>query len=338
MTVLSGDIGGTTTRLQLTNFTDTGDITVLKRTHYSNHDYVNLVDIIDAFFKQDGLGSINITGACFDVAGPIVDGMVVKLTNLPWTIKTDEIRNKLKIDNVTLINDFAAIGYGIDTLQSKDLFVLQQKEPRVGGLKAYLGAGTGLGVGFITYNQGIPRVYPTEGGHIDFAPTDDIQIELLKFLRQKYHRVSFERVLSGPGLVNIYQFVRSYRGFSEKENKDLNLLVDGKEHFDIAAAIAEYAIEHSDPLAIQALNIFIRIYAAATGNLALTSLPFGGLYIVGGIAPKLLSLINSTLFFDAFGDKGRMSDLIKSIPIYVVLYTDVGLRGAAWYANNSYHK
>ncbi len=333
MIVLSGDIGGTNTRLQLADFTGVGAIKVVKRNDYINRDYTNFTDIIAAFFAGNGFSSTVVAGACFDVAGPIVDE-TVKLTNLPWVIKSNDIREQFKIAKVALINDFVAIGYGLGMLKEQDLFVLQQGKARAGEVKAYLGAGTGLGVGFVTYDHGVPMVHPTEGGHVDFAPADDIQIELLKFLRTKHHRVSFERVLSGPGLVNIYQFVRSYKGFAEKENPELALLVDSKQKVDVAAAIAEYAMNHSDPLAIKALNIFVRIYAAALGNLALTTLPFGGLYIVGGIAQKLLSLINSKLFFEAFGDKGRVSDVIKNIPISVVLDIDVGLQGAAWYAWN----
>ncbi len=333
MIVLSGDIGGTTTRIQLTEFSPANDIKVIKRTDYGNCDYSSFTDIVSTFFAENDLDATSISGTCFDVAGPIINSEV-KLTNLPWVITVADIQSKLKLSRVALINDFVAIGYGLDMLQPKDLLVLQPGELQPGKIKAYLGAGTGLGVGFVNYHQGIPKVYPTEGGHIDFAPIDDIQIDLLKFLRKKFHRVSIERVLSGPGLVNIYQFVRSYNGFSEKENAELGLLIDSRKQVDIAAAITEYAITRSDPLAKHALDIFIRIYAAAASNLALTTLPFGGLYLVGGIAPKILSAIKSKLFFETFGDKGRMSALIKTMPISVVLYTDVGLQGAALYAKN----
>lgn len=331
MLVLASDIGGTTTRMQITDFTDEGKTQEVKQVYYNNSDYDNFTDILETFLSLINLNQTKIAAVCLSVAGPINEGEV-KCTNLSWIIKIDEIKKRLKIDHVTLINDFVAIGYGVETLKPQDLCVLQAGRPQAGGVKACLGAGTGLGVGFTTYNRGVPKVYPTEGGHVDFAPTDDIQVELLKSLRQKYHRVSFERVLSGPGLINIYCFVRSYKGFREKENPNLALLINGKKQIDLPALITEYAIRHSDPLALRALNIFIRIYGAVAGNLALTTLPFGGLYIASGIAPKLLSLINSEQFLEAFSDKGRMSDLIKEIPLYVVLNKNIGLQGAALYA------
>lgn len=184
----------------------------------------------------------------------------------------------------------------------------------------------------MTCHKGSYSAYPTEGGHIDFAPDDEIQMELLKFLHKKHHRVSIERVLSGPGLVNIYHFVRAHRLFGEKENPKLRFLIESDNEIDIAATTSEYAVKHKDIMASRALHIFVSVYGSAVGNLALTTLPFGGLYIVVGIAPKLLSQIKSATFIEAFGDKGRMSNLIKNVPLHVVLYPDVGLQGAAIYA------
>jgi glucokinase len=207
--------------------------------------------------------------------------------------------------------------------------MLQPGKPRTDDVRACIGAGTGLGVGFLTFNCDEVVAHSTEGGHIDFAPTDDIQLELLQYLRKKYHRVSFERILSGQGLANIYNFVRNNKIFGEEENPDLRFLITSDKEVDIAAAIAKYAIENKDVMAMRALDIFIRIYGTAVGNLALTTLPYGGLYVVGGIAPKLLSQIQTGGFLETFGDKGRMSGLLKDIPLYVVLNEDVGLQGAA---------
>jgi len=344
MIVFSGDVGGTSTRMQLTEFIGSDDgstsfqdckVNIIKREQYHNSDYANFTDVIDAFFlATDSSTKTKIKSACFGVAGPIINE-TVKVTNLPWVIKAEEIKKKLGIERVALINDFMAIGYGLETLLPQDLLTLQVGKPCRDGVKSYIGAGTGLGVGFMFCKNGICNVCPTEGGHVDFAPADETQLKLLQFLSKKYHHVSFELVLSGMGLVNIYRFVRSQKSGAEEENHNLAILLDNEEHrADIAATVFEYAVRQNDVLAARALDIFIRIYGAAVGNLALTTLPFGGLYIVGGIAPKLLSQIQNRVFLEAFGNKGRMSNLIKDIPLHVVLCTNVGLQGTALYAKN----
>ncbi|MCL5261218.1 MAG: glucokinase [Gammaproteobacteria bacterium] len=331
MMVLSGDIGGTSTRLLLAEFGDNDKLKVVKIGHYSNSDFASFYSIVDTFFTEANISSQQISSACFGVAGPIVNG-IVKFTNLPWVIRLNETKEKLKLEVLYLINDFEAIGYGIETLTPEDFFMVQQGKARENSVRAFIGAGTGLGIGFMTRTNGSYVVYPTEGGHVDFAPTDDTQVDLLRYMRKKYHRVSFERVLSGPGLVHIYHFVRDNKIFGEDENPELRFLIEGDQNIDIAATVAKYAIKHGDILAQRALDIFMRIYGAAVGNLALTTLPYAGLYIVGGIAPKLLEQIKGKVFMDMYYDKGRMANLIKDIPLNIVLNTDVGLQGAAIYA------
>lgn len=331
MIVLSGDIGGTHTRLQLTEFMATKGLIIIKSEKYDNDSYSSLLEIINTFLIDTNIGSMAIDSACFGVAGPVVNETVM-LTNLPWVINVLDIKNTLKIPKVELINDFTAIGYGLEILKSDDLITLRPGKHRIGGLKAYIGAGTGLGVGFVCNYLNMEVVYPTEGGHIDFAPVDEEQLNLLKYLRNKFHRVSLERVLSGQGLVNIYNFVRDSGVANGKENQDLCQMVTNRHNIDIAAAISEYAIKHKDVMATYALNIFMKIYGAAVGNLALTLLPYGGMYIVGGIAPKLISQFQNASFFAGFQDKGRISELLKDIPMYIVLDTNVGLLGAAMYA------
>ena len=332
MIVLSGDIGGTSIRLQLTEFGSNDEFTILKTIRYKNANYSSFNDVIDAFMLEIGGYRQVIESACFGVAGPIVNG-VVQFTNLPWLIRVADIKAKLSLEKVKLINDFEAVGYGIEMLLPTDLETLQKGKARDNGVRAFIGAGTGLGVGFMAYDErGKYFVYPTEGGHVDFAPTDDLQVELFKYLRKKYHRVSFERVLSGQGLVNIYHFVRDNKIFSEDENPSLRFLLEGSKDLDVAATIAEYAIKHKDIMSMRALDMFIRIYGAAVGNLALSTLPYGGIYIVGGIAPKLLMQIKSGVFMEMYDDKGRMSHLLKDIPVHIVMNTDVGLCGAAVFA------
>lgn len=329
MLVLSGDVGGTKTRLQLTQFKDQQDFKVVSREKYFNQEFASFTDIVSAFLQQNNLAPNNIEATCFAVAGPIIHGSV-KFTNLPWYIDEQKLRADLGFKTVKLINDFEAIGYGLDTLTKADIHVLQKGEFIAHKTRAIIGAGTGLGVGISVHNGSHFHVIATEGGHVDFAPTDDIQIALLQHLRKKLHRVSVERLVSGQGLVNIYHFVRENPLFNEKENTTLKLALFKSE--DTAATISEYAIEHHDPMAMRALDLFIRIYGAAAGNLALTTLPYSGLYIVGGIAPKLLPQLTDGRFLRAYSDKGRMSNLLSTLPIYIVLDTQIGLQGAANFA------
>jgi glucokinase len=331
MLVLAGDIGGTHSRILVADFAD-GSMRILKAKHYINGDYVSLVDVIDAFLTEYDFTKTQINSACFGVPGPVANGMV-KFTNLPWVINASDIKEKLKTEKVELINDFSAIGYGLETLTTSDLHVIQTAKPRQDAIKAFIGAGTGIGVGFMSCHNDYYIAHPTEGGHVDFAPTDDTQIELLKYLLKKYHRVSLERVLSGQGLINIYHFVRDNRIFGEEEDLNLRFLIENeKKGTDIAAAVSKYAIQNKDIMAMRALDIFIRIYGAAVGNLALSTLPYGGLYVVGGIAPKLIPQIEKGPFLETFRDKGRVANLLKDVPLYIVKNTDVGLHGAAVFA------
>ncbi len=328
MLVLSGDIGGTNSRLQLTEFQSSQDFQVKARGQFLNSQFEDFALIVRQFLKQHHLEQSAIERCCLAVAGPIVDG-AVQFTNLPWMISERELQG-LNWKRVKLINDFEAVGYGLDTLRPEALQVLQAAPKQPGQVRAILGAGTGLGVAISVWNGRHYQVIPTEGGHVDFAPTDEEQFALLMHLRKKLHRVSIERLVSGQGLVNIYDFARQNPLFGESEHLELK-----RELFntpDKAAIISQYATVHHDPIAMRALDLFVRIYGACAGNLALTTLPFGGLYVVGGIAPKLLPQLMDGRFLRAYGDKGRMSNLLKTIPMEVVLDTEVGLQGAANYA------
>ena len=331
MLILSGDIGGTNTRLQLSK-SEHGKLHTLGSQQYINAQFSSLTVIINQFLAQFHTTPAEIHRTCLAVAGPIVNN-TVKFTNLPWFVDAVAISRELGTSTVSLINDFQAIGYGIETLTADDLVVLQKGKPNSTAPKAVIGAGTGLGVGILTPINDHYQVLATEGGHVNFAPTDDEQVQLLLYLRKKFHRVSTERVVSGIGLTNIYKFVRDNPILGEKEHPELKLASHQNE--DIGSLIAEFALQHQDPMALRTLALFIRAYGSAAGNLALTTLCFGGLYLVGGIAPKLLSQLKQNTFLSAFGDKGRMSNLIKDIPIYVVLNTRVGLQGAAVYANRT---
>lgn len=328
MLILSGDVGGTNSRLRLTEFASSTDFKILAEKTFLNQEHESFPEVVTLFLKEQNIAVDKIKATCFAVAGPVVGG-TVKVTNLPWFVSEEDLRQELGLESVKLINDFEAIGYGIDTLQPHDRHILQKGDFRPKRPRAMIGAGTGLGVALSIPDEGLYRVMPTEGGHVDFAPTDYMQVKLLKYLQKKLHRVSVERVLSGQGIVNIYNFIRENPLFNEDENPALKRVLFKTD--DAAAAITEYAINQHDPMAMRTLDLFIRIYGAAAGNLALTTLPFGGLYIVGGIAPKLLSQFLDGRFLKAFSDKGRMSSLLNDIPMYIVLNTNIGLQGAANY-------
>jgi glucokinase len=324
MMILSGDIGGTNIRLVLIEVVNNKQ-KVIEKKSYKCIDFQNVADIIRHFLKDVNQDLTRIDGACFAIAGPIINDQV-KFTNLPWSIDLKQLKHELKQEKIALVNDFQAIGYGITTLNHEDLHSLQEGKPEKHGIKAIIGAGTGLGVSFMYWNGTEYVVSPTEGGHMNFAPDDDMQMEILHFLRKKYHRVSNERLLSGPGIVNIYSYFLSLDTIDKLENPDLRFAMHKE---DPAKAITEYAIQHQDPLALQTVDAFINIYGSCAGNLAYTFLPKGGLFIAGGIAIKLIKQITDGRFMRAFSDKGRLSPILSDIPVNVILNSDVGLYGAA---------
>ena len=327
--VLSGDIGGTNTRLQLTQFQSASDFNILTRESYPSGAYRSINEIIATFFKDSNTNASQIDSICFAVAGPIVDGKV-KFTNLPWFIDAERLKKDFNTDNLKLINDFEAIGYGIATLDKDGVTPLQAGKPQKTGPISLIGAGTGLGIALVHHLGDIGHsVTATEGGHVDFSPNDQSQMELLAYLRKKHHRVSAERVVSGPGIVNIYKYCREYPLYNQQEDAELHYQVHNAT--DPAAEIMRHATTLGDPMSLRTIDIFIKCYGAISGNLALTTLPTGGLYVVGGIAPKILPLLKDGRFIDSFTDKGRMTKLLKDIPVTVVLDTNIGLQGAANY-------
>ncbi|MFZ9034713.1 MAG: glucokinase [Francisellaceae bacterium] len=330
MIVLSGDVGGTNTRLQLTEHHKKSARQKFVKT-YLAAEYKSLSEIIKQFLQESGIDSSAINAACLAVAGPVKKGSV-EFTNLPWGIAESELAQGLKLDiaKVKLINDFESIGYGIDTLTTSDLETLQQAESVADAPIAILGAGTGMGMGIAVKCDDKTRVLPTEGGHQDFAPVNDEQIALFKYLKRRLHRVSIERICCGPGLVNIYRYVVDNPLYNQSESPELRRLMHMGQ--DKAKLITKFAVEKGDPMSLRAVDIFIQVYGAVAGNLALSTLPKRGLYVVGGIAPKLISQIKDGRFIHAFIDKGRMTELMKEIPVHVVMNTDVGLQGAAQYA------
>jgi glucokinase len=328
MLILSGDIGGTNTRLQLTEYSKNNQFKLLHRQNFLNSNFKNFPEILEVFTQHSKLPLKDIEQTCLAVAGPISEGKV-QFTNLPWFIEESRLEIELNLKNVKLINDFEAIGYGIQTLSPEHIVNLQPGIAKKDGPISIIGAGTGLGVALLHTYEKMDLVTATEGGHVDFAPTDESQMQLLSYLRKKHHRVSVERVLSGPGLTSIYKFCRDFPLYNQQENADLKFLVHNAA--DPAADILHYAVQEGDPISLRSIDIFIKCYGAVCGNLALTTLPKGGLYVVGGIAPKIISLLQDGRFLESFLDKGRMTNLLKEIPVQVVLDAHIGLQGAANY-------
>jgi glucokinase len=337
--LLAGDIGGTKTILRLVEELGGSSWQTLDEALYPSRDFPDLVPIVQHFLgtAEQQLGRVPMPEkACLAIAGPVLNDTCV-LTNLSWFLEARRLEKELKIPRVKLINDFAAVGYGILGLESSDLYTLQGATPQLDAPIAVIGAGTGLGEGFLLQQATGYQVFPSEGGHADFAPRNDLEFKLLQYLLQKYDilRVSVERVVSGQGIVAIYQFLRD-RHFAP-ESPEIEQIIRTWEHemgqseksVDPAAAIAKAALEKRDRLCEQTMEMFIEAYGAEAGNLAIKLLPYGGLYVAGGIAAKILVLIQEGGFLRAFSQKGRVSSILEKVPVHIILNPQVGLIGAA---------
>jgi glucokinase len=314
--ILVGDIGGTNTRLALF---EKGKMAG-KELKYPSQKYKNLEAIIDEFLR-----GAKVTAASFGVAGPIRDGKC-KITNLSWIIDSSNIAKTLKIKSVYLINDLEANAHGIKKLKKDELFCLQ-KGKALEGHQGLISAGTGLGEAGLFWDGKRHRPFPSEGGHSDFAPRDAKEVELLFHLQKKFGHVSYERVLSGPGIHTLFDFLIE----SGKEKLSPAVKTAFKSQ-DPTRVISEFACKEKDPACIHAIDWFISLYGAEAGNIALKFLTLGGLYIGGGIAPKLIERMKKGSFITSFTDKGRFKGLLETIPIYVILNDLTALLGAAAYA------
>ncbi|MCF6219378.1 MAG: glucokinase [Gammaproteobacteria bacterium] len=314
MSTLAGDIGGTKVLLQMSH----GGKTVLEQ-QYVSANYASFEQLLTDFMSHC---QHPVAVACFGVAGP-VDGHRACVTNLPWQLDSQQLQQQFSIPSVVLINDFQAVGYGISVLPDEAFETLQTGDERPQGVRALIGAGTGLGQAFMVWGGEHYQVLATEGGHVDFAPTDELQVELLQFMRLNAYRTTYEHLVSGNGLVSIFNFLceRNPELLSQK-------MARAMAQQGVAAVIAQFALESGDTLANQALDLFLKIYASQVGNHALNTLPYGGLYIAGGIAPKLIERIKQGGFMAAYSDKAPMAALMKKFPIKVVMEPRVGLLGA----------
>ncbi|MEA3155730.1 MAG: glucokinase [Betaproteobacteria bacterium] len=321
--VLAADVGGTHTKVALARF-DAGALALIKREAYPSRTYASLELIIETFLREPEVNPYvgGIAAACFAVAGPVEQGRA-RLTNLVWHVDEAVLGRHFPIPRMSVINDFAAAGLGIDHLGGSDVLTLQEGTAVAHADRMVIGAGTGLGVAWLTWREGGYSVHPSEGGHADFAPVDEIQDELLMHLRREFGRVSYERVLSGPGLPRIFDFLRQ-----RAATAPAHALPDTAPGRDPAGIIAELALAKRDELAVRALDIFASAYGAFAGNMALLALAHGGVYVAGGIAPKIAAKLNDGTFMRAFTAKGRLSSVLETIPVKVVMNEQVGLLGA----------
>jgi glucokinase len=318
--LLAGDIGGTKTVLALFS-RDEGAHTILKKKKYRSKKYDSLDDIVREFTAEF---QANIEAASFGVAGPVQNNRV-QVTNLPWMIDGRTLSETLGGATVHLLNDLQAIANAVPILQPEDLRTLQTGETDPTGAIGVIAPGTGLGEAFLVWNGRNHQAYPTEGGHTDFAPRNEQEFGLLQYLRQKYNRVSYERVCSGIGIPNVYAYLRDSGRAAETEAVAAQLA----EAEDWTPVIVDAAVAEASPLCQATLDLFISILGAEAGNLALKLLTTGGIYIGGGIPPRILPQIEASDFLASFQQKGRFSPLLTKMPVHVILSSQAALYGAA---------
>jgi glucokinase len=335
MLLLSGDIGGTKTILRLVDVnSQEQSFETIKEGKFSSAKFPDLVPIVKHFLNEHQLEQPEI--ASFAIAGPVINNSS-NLTNLNWQLTATRLEKELNISRVSLINDFAANSYGVLGLKESELATLQTGKTVANAPIAVIGAGTGLGEGFLLAHQNRYYVFPSEGGHTDFAPRNKLEMQLLQYLQKKLNKdhISVERIVSGQGIVSIYQFLRDTNFAPEDEAISHQIKAwetKSVKNIDPAAIIAIGAQEPQDTLCLKTMNMFVEAYGAETGNLALKILPYGGIYIAGGIAAKNLCFMEQGSFLEAYSDKGRMSNLLRDIPIHIVLNSQLGLLGSITYA------
>lgn len=322
--LLAGDIGGTKTDMAVYSFRGGPHIPIAKTTVRSA-DYPNLESAANEFLEDVGM---EVQAAAFGVAGPVVDGKVVG-TNLPWSLDEAVLRPALRCEQLTLLNDLQAIANAVPFFEGDDLLTLSAGDPAPGGVLAVVAPGTGLGEAFLTFEQGRYRAYPSEGGHASFSPNSDLELGLLAYLRRRYPHVSAERVCSGRWMINLYEFLRDEGHAIPPDWLVAQLATaDDPTPVLVTAALGE---ERPCEIARGVLDLFVRILGGEAGNLALTVLATGGVYLGGGMPPRILPAIASGALMEAFRAKGRLSYIVEQIPVHVILQPQAGLLGAAAY-------
>jgi glucokinase len=326
--ILGGDIGGTKTHLALFSVQGNKLRSEFHKT-FPSKDYSGLAPVLREFLAT---AENSIDRACFGIAGPVVDGKV-KTPNLPWVVDAAKIAEVLKLPSVSVLNDLEAAAYGIFTLEPHEFVTLKEGVVRRPGNKVLIAAGTGLGETIIFDDGRNYHPLASEGGHADFAPRDDLEIELLRYLIFKFGHVSYERIVSGPGILNVYSFLKERAGFEEPGGFKKKIARAP----DPSALISQAALAGEPEICVKALNLFVSVYGAEAGNLALKGKAIGGVYVGGGIGPKIRDKLRDGAFVRAFADKGRYKELLSSIPVYLILNDKAALRGAAYFASLPAH-
>lgn len=322
MKILAGDIGGTNTRLIYGKYDNSQRRTVAEK-NYLSKDYADFDQVLKYFLSEHNIPT-SIDAACFAIAGPIKSG-VAEVTNLPWVIKEKELKNKFRISNLKLINDFVAVVYGLDLLQDEDIQVLQSSKSSTNNTNktVVLGAGTGFGVAYRVCVNNSYHVYSTEAGHTGFSPENEIQCHLLNWLLKDKSHVSLEDILSGKGIITIYKFLQQHLQLAES-----NDVIDAMRKSDPSQVITDFGLSKRDNLSQKTLEFFVDIYGSAAANAALSFYPIDELFIAGGIAPKIKDKLTDEHFINAFISKGLMSSSMKNITVKLVLQDKVGLNGS----------
>jgi glucokinase len=322
--LLAGDIGGTKTSLAVfATDTDDGWRKPLAEATFPSGRYSGLEALVEEFQQ---LHHFPVERASFGVAGPVVGGRAT-ITNLPWVLEENHLKHILGIPQVHLLNDLTAIAHGVPYLGAEDLYTLNAGHPVPGGAIAVVAPGTGLGEAFLTRAGGRYHAHTSEGGHADFAPADTLQLELLRYLQLRYPHVSFERVCSGKGLPNIYTFLKE-AGHATEPAWFTNILARVT---DPTPAIVENALDtqRACDLCTLTMEVFVSILGAEAGNMALKVLATGGVFLGGGIPPRILPFLSEGRFMEAFLRKGRLSDVLIPVPVSVILNPNIALLGAA---------
>ena len=326
--ILAGDVGGTKVHLALYSF-EGGKLAPVRDKKFPAANYACLDDVVKEFLADEEEQKQDIQACCFGCPGPVRDGRL-KLTNLPWSLDARLLQQSLGIEHIFLINDLEANGYGIPELAPESIFTLHQGDPAAVGHRGLVSAGTGLGECLLIWDAKTRQhqPLPSEGGHSDFAARDDREIALLEYLRRTLNgRVSFERVVSGLGIKNLYAFLRD-----DQKMEEPGWLKDRLAHEDPNAVIGQCAEDGSSEICYETMQMFTAAFGAEAGNVALKVLAAGGIYLGGGIAPKILKTMQNGAFTTSFLDKGRLSPLLESIPVRVILDDTCALLGAAAFA------
>ena len=320
--ILAGEIGATRTRLAAFE-TEGNRLALVVEKDYMSNERDGLAGILTEFVKTEG---IPVHSACLGVAGPVRAGRS-KISNLPWVIDARDVAKQLRLNSVGLLNDLEAYAYGIDGLDSKDFITLSEGSEDAEGNRAVISAKTGLGMAGLYWDGFRHHPFACEGGHADFAPRNDLQAELLAYLRKKYGRISAERILSGPGIKNIYDFLRDTHKAEEPEWLRSEMTAAP----DPPALISRTALDGKAAICDQAMTIFVSVFGAQTGNCALNFMSTGGIFIGGSIAAKIVPKMKDPVFMESFLDKGRMESILKDMPVKIVANDDCGMIGAARY-------